>query len=807
MPDQKLSLEDILSEFTPDPNEERPAPGRVYTQKILNSTMPDPSVNFSRIGSDTGSHKVTVVDSDSFEGRRVTPNINGQEAMPHQMNPNDASRIRPMSDSSRAKEIGGKKNKRKSRKTDTGHTYNRESPEGEYVYTPPKFKKKKKSREAILAEAADWRNITDIVPSPAAVEAARPVEPAPRAEKTSIDLTARPQFAPNQLDVHITQDSEEYLSVRKKAKRTKRIVDFNYYGDVEDVGRDIFELKSIISVRVFILMMTAFLSLYMTAANQFGIPIINVLRASDTRMYLIAHLILGLISILSSMAVMTKGLNKFMTFRPDSDSMTAITALTCFVSILPGLIKPSLVLTERVYMPVGILALLFNAIGKSLIMRRAARNFKFVSKNFDRHGIVYVTDEARAEQLTRGTVGDFPILASMRKTDFLTDFLRYTYSADMTDRYCRRAAPLCVVFSVIFSLFMTAFCYEKLLTLKALEFFCSTFALCICGTSCVSMPFAVNIPLEKTAKKAFYHKGIMLGYQSVDDFYDTNSVLVDADTFFPEHKVTLDGIKVFSNTKIEEALLEAASLTHHAGSIMRHLFTDVVDGKDEILYPIENFSFEESMGICGWIHNRRVLFGNRELMTAHNIEGLPTKNKEAEYVGRGQEAMYLSISGNLAALFTVNIGADREVKKWARQLCKEKIYMIIKSVDPCITVKKISNTFCIPQEMLRVLPKKLHEDFEKETEKAVRLSASMACTGKFSSLAQLILGTKAVHTAAIIGLIMQTVSIILGFGLAALLIVSKAFQVNYFYMSAAAVVGYHLIWTVLTYIAVSFKKI
>ena len=40
-----------------------------------------------------------------------------------------------------------------------------------------------------------------------------------------------------------------------------------------------------------------------------------------------------------------------------------------------------------------------------------------------------------------------------------------------------------------------------------------------------------------------------------------------------------------------------------------------------------------------------------------------------------------------------------------------------------------------------------------------------------------------------------------------LLILSKAFQYNYIYMSATALVVYNAAWTVLTYIAVSLKKV
>lgn len=846
MPDQKISLEDILNEYSPENQKPRTKVGRVDAQKILNSTIESPQTSTKTLPkappvshektdifdgalrkanpadefkpADLSKKRVSVVDNKNIGAIRTTVSHKKDSAntgtVPVTRIPPDAApKIRRMSESTRARELEEIKRKNKKKKNHKSpYTYNYESPEGEYMYSPPNFRKKKRTRAQIEAEndsPEGKKSITDIVPSPAAVEAAKPVQPAPRAEKTSINLSEPAEIDASELDVHITQEQDEYLSVKARKKRTKRIVDFNYYGDVEDVGRDIYELKSIIGVRVLILTMTALLSLFITLADYFDLTVISILDSSSVKSYMTVHMLLGIVSVVSSMPVITKGLKKVFTFSADTDSMTAITALSCMIALVPALLFPDLAAENHfnIYMPIGILALLINAVGKLLIIKRAARNFKFVSKNFDRHGVVYVTDEERAERLTRGTLGDFPILASTRKTDFLTDFLRYTYSSDMADSYCHKAAPLCMIASVIVACFLTYFTKGSLGTADAAVFGFSIFSMLICASSCIAMPFVVNIPLEKTAAAVFPGKGIMLGYQSVDDFYDTNSVLVDADSLFPEGNVKLAGIKVFSNTKIDEALLEAASLTYHAGSIMRYLFRDVAYGREEALYPIENFSYEESLGICGWINNKRVLFGNRELMTSHNIEGIPTKTKEAEFASDNQEALYLSISGNLAAMFIVDITADKKVKKWARRLCKSKVCLILRSVDPCISLKKIGTLFGIPEEMVRILPKRLHEDFEEETQKTVRLSASMATTGKFTSLAQLLIGTKIVHNSAIIGLIVQTVSIILGFGLAMLMILSKAFETNYIYMSATALIIYNAVCSALTCAAVSIKKL
>lgn len=820
MPNDRMSLEDILDEYSPE-KAEQSAENRRKTS-VMNP--PRPSSHEKTPWDDNSlrepvsdrpprrsGRRITVLNAETDADGNPTPAVYDTAVLNTHMTADDISKIRRMAESTRAREASMRNKVNSHKKTEPDYTYKKESPEGEYMYTPPVFKKKKRSRATILAEAEDPENlkmITDIVPSPAIAEAKKYAEQKRKnaSTHTRVKYDHKPQT--NAIDVHIDPEEQTENAESSAKKRTKRIVDFNYYGDVEDVGRDIHDLKNIIKLRVFVLAFMLAVSVYLTFINNFSLPFSSLLAPANVPIYITAHLFTGLISVFISSAVITKGLKKLFTFRADSDSLTAVTAITCLVSIIPGFINPQYIMTERIYMPVGILSLFMNAVGKLLILNRAERNFKLVSKSyFERHGIVYVRDEERAERLTRGTLGDFPILASMRETDFLTDFLKYTYSSDITDKYCRKSIPICLGISAFISVVLTLFCKESFFSFDALAFALSIFSMLICAVSCTAMPFVANVPLEKVSNRTIIKKGVMLGYQSVDDFYDTNSILVNTDSLFPEHSIQLGGVKVFSNTKVNEALLEAASLTHHAGSIMRHLFSDVVDENHDVLYQIENFSFEESMGLCGWIHNRRVLFGNRELMKSHNIEGLPTKTKESEYTGENQEAMYLSISGNIAALFTVEIKADREVKRWAKQLAKNKIFMILKSVDPCLTLKKISSLFDVPEGMFRILPKKLHKDFDSETKKTVRLSASMACSGKFSSFAQLIIGTKVVHSASVLGLIFQTVSIILGFAVGIMLILSKAFEFNYIYMSASALVIYNLACTFLTYCAVSSKKI
>lgn len=834
MADTKLSLEDILDEYKANPDDTSTSKvGRDDTRKILNSTIPDPVRETAEIPKAVSHRKNELFDSNEPKANpanEIRPAelstkkaaVAGDEGITevkstHPIDNADeaeltdgSSKIRPMYGSTRAREAEKRKKKKWFGREKAQQTYTKEKAAGEYMYIPPEVKKKKRTRDEIINEAEAPENrkyVTDIVPSPAALEATRPIELAPRAETTNIDLSSVRAASEESIDVRIASNTDEYTRQAMKTKRTKRIVDFNYYGDVQDVGRDIYELMGILKTRVAVLAMTAFLSVYITICSRFNFPIAEFLSIYHIHSYLIVHLLLGALSLFYSAPVITKGFKNLVKLKADSDSMTAITAAACFLSLLASFLRTDMARAEliHIYMPVGILALLTNAVGKYLILKRARRNFKFASRDFDRHAVVYVKDEERAERLTHGTLGDFPILAAMRPTDFLTDFLRYTYSADITDSFCRRATPLCLIGSLVISVVLTYIRMSTLFSIEAFVFGLSIFSMLICACSCIALPFAANIPLEKVSKETIKNDGILLGYQSVDDLYDVNSILIKAEDIFPEGTVRLGGIKVFSNTKLDEAFLDAASLTYYGGSLMQQLFADLIHGREELLYPIENFSYEDGTGLCGWIKNRRILLGSRELMESHNIEGLPTKTREAEY-SQGHEPIYLSISGNLAAMFVVDVIAGRGVRKWAERLVRKKVCMVVKSVDSFITAEKIAKVYGIPEGMVKVLPKKLHEDFDAETKKSVRLSASMACAGKFSSMAQLILGIKSIHTSAVIALIFQTASILLGFGLSMLLILSKAYESNYIYMSATAIIIYNLICTLFTCLAAGSKK-
>ena len=766
--------------------EKRPAPSHQYS-KFEVSDINRPNVSFINSVREVSMNQADLpprpTDAiDGYDGAILTRQTSDEEYVP---------KVRKMSNSTRAKEMRSKKRNKKKKKQPV-FTYPVESPDG--IYTKPEKKKKKfVIKREDPATAADDKN-----------------------DKQDRMLEMSSEINPEELDLKIPEnfgDDNIFEEAPKKKKKKKEkafnknhsIKDYDSYEDAREIKRDIADIKGSISFRILVLAITAVFSIYISVAGSIGLPVPDMLSVQHSpEMFAWIQIIMLVLSAAVSFGTVKNGLVSLFTFRADSDSFAALTTFSSLAAAAVFTQMPDMLQKEKVfiYTPVAIACLLVNAVGKQLILKRASLNFEFVSKNSGKDAIVCVENDDRAESLTRGTIGDFPILATMRKTNFIKDFARYTYSVDTGDKYSRIIAPVSFVFSLLFAAGMT-FWKIRAINSEALCFGAFIFSLCICTCSCMAIPLIANIPLQKAAKKYSRNHGVMLGYQSVDDYYDVNSVMIDASTLFPTGTINLCSIKLFSGTKIDEALIEAASLSSHGNSILKELFCDIVADKQQFMHNVENFVYEDSMGLCGWINNRRILLGNRELMNSHNIEGIPTKTKESEFTEGNRDALYLSVSGNLAAMFIIEITASTAVKKSLKRLEKRDMAIIIKSVDPFISISRLSSLFGYSEELMKIIPQRMVKDFDEETRKVKKVSASMACAGKFTSFVQLLMGTKSIRKTVAIGVAIQSAAALLGLIIVAMNCVMGASS----QLSVSMALAYHAICTLITVIAVKIGKI
>ena len=127
--------------------------------------------------------------------------------------------------------------------------------------------------------------------------------------------------------------------------------------------------------------------------------------------------------------------------------------------------------------------------------------------------------------------------------------------------------------------------------------------------------------------------------------------------------------------------------------------------------------------------------------------------------------------------------------------------MVVRSVDPMITINRLSRLLEVPQEMLKVLPVKLYKAYAQETTPVESMSASLATTSGFSSMAQLIIGTKVLRSAAFLGIFVQAVAILLGIGI---VVMEAVLHVG---LTPAWMLMLQLASTLLTLLVVNIRRI
>ena len=602
-----------------------------------------------------------------------------------------------------------------------------------------------------------------------------------------------------------TVDEEIADEEKQDNENTTGQSEFESYEQAPKILKDIVQVKNNLVLRLCILLFTGIFSLFITLGNDFEMPLVRSFdRAVNPAAYVFTNTILGIISIVASYTVLLSGIQKLFKRNADCDSLAA---LGIFFSIITGIVmlfEPDIIQNGffHMYMSVSIAGLMFNTLGKLLIVKRAERNFNYAAGEYERYALINIDNEDVASKFTRGSLNDFPELATMRKTEFVEDFMKNSYSSDASDNFCKKTTPIVAIAAIVIGL-LSFICdrhadgiVEHIFVMLAA--ISGTISLC----SSLIIMLVVNIPLSNASKKYLHYSAVMLGYSSVEEFADTNSVLVDASQLFPNGMVDLVNLKILSSTMIEECILMAASLSCQANSILKPVFYKMLRGKTEMLYPVESYIYEDGLGLSGWIENKRVLLGTRELMENHSIEGIPTLAKEKEYA-KGNTVLYLSISGVVSTLFVVRLMPSLSVSRWLKKLDDEGITTVIRTVDGFINLNMISELFDVNPSSLKLLSFRYHKDYENETEYLPRVSASMLCSGHFPSFAMLILGAKKLKFVSQLGIAMQFGATFLGIILAFIMMITGAFS----QITPTLVFGYQILFGLFTLLIQKVKKL
>lgn len=334
------------------------------------------------------------------------------------------------------------------------------------------------------------------------------------------------------------------------------------------------------------------------------------------------------------------------------------------------------------------LSLLALQLTHRLEINRAGNDLNLMIASGEKLAAKRIDNDALAEEIGRPAVAiGVPRVAYFRRTEQAENYIADSRTHDPASSFLRWYFPVAVGVS-----FVASIVYLILNGLTSGQMAFSVF----CGMLMMATPVPLLITLYASlsvvSRKSREQGTAIAGYRAVESFGNVHAVALDSTELFPEHCVQLHGIKTFSGTRIDEAILDAASVSIRAGGPLAGIFRRMILGKLDMLHEVDTLVYEQDMGLSGWISGRRILIGNRRLLDNHGID-IPSRDYEERYAKNGRQLVYLSIAGELSAMFVVSYLPDPQVSRVLRSLTKQHVTLLIRTCDQNVTEELVTSVF------------------------------------------------------------------------------------------------------------------
>jgi len=450
------------------------------------------------------------------------------------------------------------------------------------------------------------------------------------------------------------------------------------------------------------------------------------------------------------------------------NQLYALSGFICLLINLVFLSNPAKLMMNAVhiYTPIFVVSLFFVYASKLFEVKQSIYNLDYISSEADHFSSEYINTPKVADDMTMGIIREEAHLLKGFKTGFLKGFFESIKHSDMSDKISGK---------LITYLFPFAFVVGIIAMVVSKDFFASMSlfgGIIVVSTSFITAIF-VMFPINDTKSVLKHFNCSIPTYKSIEHSSKINTILLDAYDLFPKESVVLHGIKTFSGKRIDNSIIDAASVVCESRSILSNVFLNIIADNRNLLKPVDSILYEDLMGISAWVDNRRILIGNRELMINHSVP-VPKASYEEKYNQAGQEVVYLSTSGELSAAFIIQLTADKEIYDALNLLGKNRICQTIKSVDSVITIKSFAEVFGLRPASFKLIPSRLHQIYGREIAPQEECMFGIVTDGSLLGFIISAVATKKLFQCIKTGLILSLISIFIGvFGLIAIFFTEK----------------------------------
>lgn len=476
--------------------------------------------------------------------------------------------------------------------------------------------------------------------------------------------------------------------------------------------------KSKQGAKAVLFLILGFVSLLLPLFYKLGEP-----AASELKSRIIAAIIIQLIinaaAFIVALPELRFGFNSIRKKQPDANSglllLLTVTTLQCIVMLFG---YESLAHDISLLSPAALLLCVPVFAGKYLNAVNMKRGFAFLTKNEDDlYTIADLSSSIAYADIKRLLPLENPRIKYSAKPQFISSFIGASMGDSLSAKLLSRGFALIAAEAIV--AFLAA-------TFKG-DIFEGIFAM----AALIVISFPVGVPLASvlgllTENIKIASRCFITSFAAALSLTETDTFIIDANELFPASACDIHGIKTFGSMKLDEAILYIASTVIKSGGPLKPAFEKVIMGNNKLLLPVEALSYEDRLGLSAWIHEKRILIGNAQLLRNHSVKA-PDERFESKYTEGGRRVVYLSVDGVLSAMFVVSYSPSAAVKKGLNALVNQGITVLVTSRDSNITEEFIESSFGTGKNCVRVINSASAEFFKEcfENEKSKEMPAGV----------------------------------------------------------------------------------
>ena len=386
--------------------------------------------------------------------------------------------------------------------------------------------------------------------------------------------------------------------------------------------------------------------------------------------------------------------------RLSADTMPALAAVAALLQAVVAMLNANAYRsTEGIGLLTGMAALgLFLALVGSRVMLAAVQGgYTLAAEGGEVRGAYRTRDKDLIRALARDLEQKDPwVLLSRPVQTASDDFVEQSLSERASERRARKVAYILLAAAVLSGVAFLLFGGGINCAVAA-----AAAVLCMgAPLSSVLVPGLAALRLQRAAAAV---GAVVPGWAAIEELGGIDTIELDADDLFTADSVTLEDIRIFKGGRIDRAILYAASVLNESCDTLRGLFSQIIEERTDILFPVKDLEQHTGLGFSAWCDNNRILIGTRRYMEQEGVT-LPEQDYEDGHSKNGAlQILYLAVSGNLHAMFVLRYVGGRNVARSLASLQRENIRLLVTSKDPSLTARHITEAYHLPEGMVTVL--------------------------------------------------------------------------------------------------------